>query len=189
MRITRLKLRNYKSFDEPPELTFTSGFNVIAGQNSTGKTALLEALSLTFGPSPHRSLRTLPTRDAILDPVSSADISVTLNRDELLGILATVGQRYFMALPTYPSDFANSFAYTNNDPQNVRNFVQHVLSREGHTFTGLLKRGTALSGTFWLCLQMGCISRRLQVQITLPSAHFGSTANGTPMTLDRHRPG
>ncbi len=53
MRIAKIKIRNYKSFRESGELEFTSGFNIIAGQNNTGKTALLEALGLRFNPNPH----------------------------------------------------------------------------------------------------------------------------------------
>src|ERR1700674_3960075 len=77
MRITKLKIRNYKSFYESPDLEFTSGFNIIAGQNNTGKTALLEALGLNFGPNPHRTLKTVPTRNTIVDPESSVDVSAT----------------------------------------------------------------------------------------------------------------
>jgi AAA domain, putative AbiEii toxin, Type IV TA system/AAA ATPase domain len=145
MRIERLKLSNYKSFDESPELLFTAGFNVIAGQNNTGKTALLEALSLLFNPIPHRSLKTLPTRVASVDPVSVARVSVTLGREELMSILAAMGPSYQhqIALPKFETSLASSLIppYLSNDLQNVKNLIDYVLSLEQQTFTASLKRG------------------------------------------------
>ena len=152
MRITKLKIRNYKSFHESPELEFTSGFNIIAGQNNTGKTALLEALSLNFGANPHRSLKTVPTRDTIVDPASSVDVSVTIRRDELLSILAAGGASYFIALPTYPSDFSQACGYANNEHENVRRLVEYVLAKEEQTFKWRLVRGGQQEG--WRPLQV-----------------------------------
>jgi len=48
MRIDRLRLWNFKGFAER-ELTFHPQFNLIVGENGTGKTSLLEALSIAVG--------------------------------------------------------------------------------------------------------------------------------------------
>ena len=54
MRFLKFQVSNYKSFLESPELTFGPGLNVIVDQNNSGKTALLEAMSLAHD-NPHRS--------------------------------------------------------------------------------------------------------------------------------------
>lgn len=48
MRIDRLRLSNFKGFAER-ELTFHPQFNLIVGENGTGKTSVLEALSIGVG--------------------------------------------------------------------------------------------------------------------------------------------
>jgi AAA15 family ATPase/GTPase len=108
VRIDKVTIRNYKSFNEPQELGFTSGFNIIAGQNNTGKTALLEALGLRFNSNPHRSLRTMPNRDTVVDPSSTVDISITMSGEESASILAAQGPdaQFSFALPRYPTAFS-----------------------------------------------------------------------------------
>jgi recombinational DNA repair ATPase RecF len=64
MHISKFQIANYKSFQESGEIVLKPGFNVLTGQNSAGKTALLEALTLQFTPTPHISDRTLPFRGA-----------------------------------------------------------------------------------------------------------------------------
>ncbi|MEG4023743.1 AAA family ATPase [Microcoleus sp. S13C4] len=59
MYISRLQLLNYKSFRDSGVLEFQPGINIIVGANNSGKTALLEALSLNFEKKSHRSLKTL----------------------------------------------------------------------------------------------------------------------------------
>lgn len=136
MRIERLKIRNYKSFNETPEIIFGSGFNVIAGPNSSGKTALLEVLNLTFGSNAHRSLKTLPTRDTLPDPQSVAEVSVTLERDELMAMLAGREQDLWIALPSYPSDFTGRIGYIDNNQPSVNKLVEHVFAQSQYTFNG-----------------------------------------------------
>ena len=46
MFIKNSKIENYKSFDQPNEIDFECGFNIIVGQNNVGKTAFLEMLTL-----------------------------------------------------------------------------------------------------------------------------------------------
>ncbi|MEG4087921.1 AAA family ATPase [Microcoleus sp. Pol12B4] len=59
MYISRFQLLNYKSFQDSGVLEFQPGINIIVGANNSGKTALLEALSLNFEKKSHRSLKTL----------------------------------------------------------------------------------------------------------------------------------
>ena len=91
MRIASFQIENYKSFRVTPEIPLTQRFNVIVGQNNVGKTALVEALSLRFGSQPHRSLRSLPFRNA---PISSASVVTTsfqLSRNDLIAYMRRLG--------------------------------------------------------------------------------------------------
>jgi energy-coupling factor transporter ATP-binding protein EcfA2 len=88
MYISRLELRNYKSYREPGGLEFKPGFNIITGQNNAGKTALLEALTLAFSSNPHLSRATVPEPGAAPPETSTVQITLTVTRNELLGILA-----------------------------------------------------------------------------------------------------
>jgi AAA15 family ATPase/GTPase len=60
MYLSKFQLFNYKSFLDSGLLEFTYGINIIVGQNNSGKTALLEALTLNFDNVPHRSIKTFP---------------------------------------------------------------------------------------------------------------------------------
>ena len=48
MRIDRLSIKNFKNFDER-EFSFHPQFNLIVGENGSGKTSLLEALAVAMG--------------------------------------------------------------------------------------------------------------------------------------------
>jgi hypothetical protein len=55
MLINEFQIFNYKSYRETPPIQLSAGFNVFIGKNNSGKTALLEALSLsTLVDRPHR---------------------------------------------------------------------------------------------------------------------------------------
>jgi predicted ATPase len=74
--ITSAKIWSYKSFLETQTFDLSSGFNVIVGQNNAGKTALIEALSLSFADVRHRSLATMPTR--LVQPRSGSLVEMQL---------------------------------------------------------------------------------------------------------------
>jgi AAA domain, putative AbiEii toxin, Type IV TA system len=60
--IKRVEVENYKSFRETNTIHLASGFNVIIGPNSGGKSALIEAIALTHKHIPHYSLISSPSR-------------------------------------------------------------------------------------------------------------------------------
>jgi len=60
-------------------LEFQPGINIIVGANNSGKTALLEALSLSFKDIPHRSLKT--AGDA--DPSSHVQVSLVADKSAI----------------------------------------------------------------------------------------------------------
>lgn len=54
MFFTELNITNYKGFQETGPIPLNQGFNIVVGRNNSGKTAFLEALSLTFNANPYR---------------------------------------------------------------------------------------------------------------------------------------
>lgn len=92
---------NYKSYRDSGELQFSTGFNVLVGQNNAGKSTLLEALGLKFSSKPHKSLLTLPRFTSSVNPVSSAGVVFTVTGEELKDILLLLSHHgpFFMPIP------------------------------------------------------------------------------------------
>ncbi|MEQ9354281.1 ATP-dependent nuclease [Coleofasciculus chthonoplastes] len=99
MFLAKFRLYNYKSFRDSGWLEFSPGINIIVGQNNSGKTALLEALTLNFENVPHRSLRTLPNSDSRLDDESRAEIIVILSKAEFIDFINKLPDHSFGILP------------------------------------------------------------------------------------------
>jgi AAA15 family ATPase/GTPase len=108
-------------------LKFTPGFNVIVGENNVGKTALLEALSLSFSNHVHRSLVTRPQVASPYDQTSKCKISFELVSGEAAQLL-----RQICSSQTIP------ISIVNQDDQN------QALSR----FTSAIARPTKLISEF-----------------------------------------
>jgi AAA15 family ATPase/GTPase len=87
MYISKFQLFHYKSFLDSGTLEFKPGINLITGQNNSGKTALLQGLKLELINVPHRSTKTLPTPSTNNTQISSANVSLLLEKDELKTIL------------------------------------------------------------------------------------------------------
>jgi hypothetical protein len=98
MEIRKLRIFNYKCFREPAEITLQPGFNIITGRNNIGKTALLEALSISIASNPHRSLRTVPTANHSPSPRSILDASIRIGNEDLWTILANNPGDYWIPL-------------------------------------------------------------------------------------------
>lgn len=63
MRVLKIEINNYKSYYNCDEITFTEGINIIVGQNNSGKTALLEVLSMNDKYEYHLNEETKPHTD------------------------------------------------------------------------------------------------------------------------------
>jgi hypothetical protein len=98
MYISKFEVNNYKIYRASGELEFKPGFNIITGQNSAGKTVLLEALALGFQGNPHRSEATIPVEGGVPPPESSVRITFVITRDELLRIVS--GEQHNFPAPT-----------------------------------------------------------------------------------------
>src|SRR5882724_9786105 len=84
MRISKFKIKNYKSFKETDEIELTSGINLITGQNNSGKTPLLEALSTRFNSIAHRSSKSQPTPSHAVNQFSEIDIEFKADKEEII---------------------------------------------------------------------------------------------------------
>ncbi len=90
---------NYKSFSDSGDLKFSRGINILIGPNNSGKTALLQALSLETSNKPHLSESRKPTRESLPSPVSEKIISITLSPDELRRWLDGNGKQVVLPMP------------------------------------------------------------------------------------------
>lgn len=78
MRITKFRLKNHKSFQDSQEIQFSEGINIIVGKNNSGKTALMEAISLSFDQKSHKSFATHPLSSTPLNNITEIEISFTV---------------------------------------------------------------------------------------------------------------
>lgn len=135
MYISRFQFGNYKSFLEPGPLGFSQGFNIISGQNNAGKTALLEAIGLTFVGSPHRSLKTVPTRGVVPNQVSWAEVSFTLSPAEVKEMmLMAPGTTYHVAKPIPHISFARKVGCVDDSQESAQRLLEAIFSEKFLTF-------------------------------------------------------
>lgn len=90
MRIKKFRIANHKSYLDSGELTFEPGINVIVGKNNAGKTALLQALTMTYVPIPHRSLAVKPLKSSVLNSDSRYWVEFALSGKSLENECLTV---------------------------------------------------------------------------------------------------
>jgi hypothetical protein len=109
MYISQFQINDYKGFYESSQLRFQPGINVIIGRNNMGKSALLEALSLRFPNIPYRSsgLERSPREES--QARSWANVSLTLNRQELFRHLPQLQQPLCVPLPPKAQFTGESF--------------------------------------------------------------------------------
>lgn len=84
MYLKQLTISNYKSFYEPRSLSFEPGFNVLLGANSSGKTTVLEAITLTQLPdTPHRSVLNLTEVESVTTEAPVTELRFSTDVEEL----------------------------------------------------------------------------------------------------------
>ena len=130
MYISRAEIYNYKSFYKSGPIELKPGFNIIVGPNNAGKTALIEALSLSLEAVPHRTQKTIPYRGSPVDPPSSVDVSFTIDAAELLEIIGKEGTVFHVAQPEQYSSFGN---YDGSEASG-RIFMRRMMEQHNLTF-------------------------------------------------------
>lgn len=85
MYLSKIRVRNYKSFRDSGDIEFKPGINIIVGQNNSGKTTLLEALEIKASNIPHRSLNTNRNKESSKESSNKSVIygSLHLSRQEI----------------------------------------------------------------------------------------------------------
>jgi predicted ATPase len=83
MYFNEIEIENYKCYNKKVSLKLEKGINIIFGKNNVGKTALLEALSLTFEDNPHNSLATFPKPNRPNETKPKVTINFTIDRERL----------------------------------------------------------------------------------------------------------
>jgi energy-coupling factor transporter ATP-binding protein EcfA2 len=83
MYIKSLRINNYKSFLNSGEIFFEKGFNLIVGQNDSGKSALLQSLQPGIEAKPHRSLLNAPEINSLSLPDSVSVVLYSLSGSEV----------------------------------------------------------------------------------------------------------
>ena len=97
MYISKIRVENYKSFRDSGEIEFKSGINIIVGQNNSGKTALLEALSHKYEQITHQSEQIRPAASALsLDNIVFLTSYFEINGNEIYKILQEPFFDYFL---------------------------------------------------------------------------------------------
>jgi hypothetical protein len=91
MYISKFQVLNYKSYRDSTEIELKRGFNILTGQNSAGKTALLEALALDFKAAPQVSDATVPFRGASPDANSFVRLTFVISGSELVQLVRSLG--------------------------------------------------------------------------------------------------
>src|SRR5262249_17723232 len=121
MYISKIQIASYKSYHNAGEIQFSPGFNIVVGKNSAGKTALLEAIQLTFTPNSHRSLKTVPIEGSLPTLQSTVLLTFALTREELLRLLKNT--HYHYATPAEYFTIPNFGRFT-REPEPAKAFLK-----------------------------------------------------------------
>jgi hypothetical protein len=138
--IQSLQIKNYKSYLDSSTLNLCQGFNIIAGQNNAGKTALFEILKLDFVPHPHRSLKTLPSQSTRIDGSSSIELTFQVNGAEFREALVRPGATILLPQPYSNALIRQELGMRGNTPQDQELLLEWVLSRPNLVIK--IKRGS-----------------------------------------------
>jgi len=136
MYLSKFQLLNYKSFRDSGVLEFKPGINIIVGANNSGKTALLEALSLNFQNHIHKSLTTFPSPSDVINSYSGYQLSLIVKKESILPFINKIsesGNKTLIPLPDrytkkgYPSQDINKIL-NNETFQNFENIEIQIRS-------------------------------------------------------------
>ena len=138
MIISSFKISNYKSFLDWQKMSLSPGVNIVVGKNNVGKTALLEALGLEFKAKPHKSLRSMPERTSSPDPISPAEVEISISGQELKKLLLESDEFYVPIEKGIPS----------TRPELCQNLLESILERGEINFLLGLENGSWTSTRF-----------------------------------------
>ena len=110
MYLSKFRLLNYKSFRDSGTLEFKPGINIIVGTNNSGKTALLEALSLSFQNHIHKSMKTFPFPSDVIDSYSGYQLSLNVEKADIQLFLDELAKSYQNPIIPIPEHYKQAFS-------------------------------------------------------------------------------
>jgi hypothetical protein len=135
MFISRLRLRNYKSHLDSGEIELRPGFNVVIGQNSSGKTALLEALGASFAPHAHRSVKSIPLEGGTAQSSPQLDVAFDVPCNELFDYFSSLrNSNLLLPAPAGGSGFFESVNSGDFSPQGGQKIVDRIFAERSLSF-------------------------------------------------------
>jgi predicted ATPase len=117
MYLSKFRILNYKSFRDSGVLEFKPGINIIVGTNNSGKTALLEALSLKFEIKIHKSsknLTTFPELSNVINSSSGYQLSLRVEKESILPFVKNLSQSGENILIVLPDEYEPQYRYSSN---------------------------------------------------------------------------
>jgi predicted ATPase len=137
MFFSDIQIYNYKSHKNSRQLDLAKGINIVVGKNNVGKTALLEALSLTFHANPHRAIDDSPGSIRMPRPQSVVTFTFTISKRELIDLLVdTQGDsEFYLPLPSLETDLALELDLPKSYGEKTgRVFGEWFFSHDSYTF-------------------------------------------------------
>lgn len=129
MYISKIRVKDYKSFLDSGEIEFKPGINLVVGQNNSGKTALLEALELEVKHKIHESEKTKPTSNSQGNTNKSRTESIIIFKaDEIKQILSHSDFSTFSLIKTSGNISDAEFFQANIGEDLIINFENRRLS-------------------------------------------------------------
>jgi AAA15 family ATPase/GTPase len=130
MYLFKFRILNYKSFRDSGILEFKPGINIIVGTNNSGKTALLEALSLNFESKIHKSLKNLtlfPELSNVINSASGYQLSLKVEKESILPFVKNLSQLRNNILIVLPDEYKSNHGYSSNS---LKNFINDKNSQD-----------------------------------------------------------
>jgi len=125
MYLSKFQILNYKSFRDSKSLEFKPGINIIVGSNDSGKTALLEALSLNFKNQIHKSLKTFPLPSSdVVNSYSGYQLSLSVKKESIRLFIDKLPKSYNSPIIIIPDRFKINDSYYDHEAfQALKNFL------------------------------------------------------------------
>jgi predicted ATPase len=111
LKIKRVRIRNYKGFLDSGDVYLGDGFNFVVGRNDSGKSALLESLTLRAGSKPHRTSVTLPDRSSATEPWSTFEARVQVHRQDIEHAVGSILNLYLRLPYKYKRSDSDDYAF------------------------------------------------------------------------------
>ncbi|MEN2468589.1 ATP-dependent nuclease [Burkholderia sp. GS2Y] len=107
MHISKITLSNYRSFSDITEIYLQPGMNLVLGENNSGKSTILQGLSLdSISYEPHLSLNTKPSISTVVRAEQRVGVEVCIEKENIWKYL---GEQAYLPVPVInpmvPFDF------------------------------------------------------------------------------------